>query len=225
MSKERAHKQFEDDRREAVRIAARLLLASGTTSPRVGGVGECTVHILDDDGDVEALCQKIEGMADESKSWEFFKRDAAMLRDADAVLLVTSLRSLTDPSDISCNMCGYMTCDYMRDVKKFERGPGVAFTGPLCSFRATNIAYAINGIVAQARNLGIDHGIFWSAGAAAMRMGILPRDTGFALAVGISVTEKSPFRDIPLRYSEINDRTMNDRIIRRLWPQFRSIYS
>jgi hypothetical protein len=49
--------------------------------------------------------------------------------------------------------------------------------------------------------------------------------TGFALAVAISVTEKSPFRDIPIRYSEINERNMNDRIIRRLWPQFRSIYS
>ena len=225
MSKERSLKQFEEDRQQAVKVAARLLLASGTTSPRVGGVGECTTHILDDECAIEDLCQAVEKMAGEKESWAFFKRDAAMLRDADAVLIVTSLRSLTDPSDISCNMCGYMTCDYMRAVKKFDKGPGVAFTGPLCSFRATNIAYAIGGIVTQARNLGIDHGIFWSAGAAAMRMGILPRDTGFALAVGISVTEKSPFRDIPLRHSEINDKTMNDRIIKRLWPQFRSIYS
>lgn len=58
-----------------------------------------------------------------------------------------------------------------------------------------------------------------------MRMKILPRDTGFALAMGISITEKSPFRDIPKRYADINPRTMNDRMINRLWPQFRSIYS
>jgi len=58
-----------------------------------------------------------------------------------------------------------------------------------------------------------------------MRMEIVPKATGFAIGVGISVTEKSPFRDIPLRYGEINDKTMNDRIIQRLWPQFRSIYS
>ncbi|MGC8603826.1 MAG: hypothetical protein ACP5VS_09075, partial [Desulfomonilaceae bacterium] len=61
--------------------------------------------------------------------------------------------------------------------------------------------------------------------AAAMRMGLVPRDTGFALTVAISITEKSPFRDIPIRYAEMNERTMNDRIIKRLWPQFRSIYS
>lgn len=225
MSKERSMKQFEEDRMEAVKIAARLLLASGTTSPRVGGVGECTVHILDDECDIEELVQQVEKMSGEKKSWNFFMRDAAMLRDSDAVLIITSLRSLTDPSDINCNMCGFLTCEYMREREKLEKGKGVAYTGPLCSFRATNVAYALNGMVTQAKHLGIDFGIFWSAGAAAMRMGVLPRDTGFAVALGISVTEKSPFRDIPLKYDEINQNTMNDRIIQRLWPQFRSIYS
>jgi len=225
MSMERSLKQFEDDRKEAVRIAARLLLASGTTSPRVGGVGECTIHVIEDECDIEDVCQQVEGMAEENTGWGFFKRDAAILRDADAIMIITSLRSLTDPSDINCNMCGKLTCEYMRESERLPREPGVAFTGPLCTFRADNIAYAVDGIVSQARNLGIDYGVYWSAGAAAMRMGIVPRNTGFALAVAISVTEKSPFRDIPLRYDEMNERTMNDRIIRRLWPQFRSIYS
>lgn len=225
MSMERPLKQYEQDRREAVRIAARLLLASGTTSPRVGGVGECTFHTIDDECDIEDLCQQIESMAGENKGWKFFTRDAAILRDADAVILITSLRSLTDPSDINCNMCGKLTCEYLREEEKLPKEPGVAFTGPLCIFRANNIAYAVDGVVSAARNLGIDYGVYWSAGAAAMRMGVLPRDTGFALGIGISITEKSPFRDIPLKFAEINQRTMNDRIIQRLWPQFRSIYS
>ncbi|MEW6112385.1 MAG: DUF2148 domain-containing protein [Thermodesulfobacteriota bacterium] len=225
MTMERSLKQFEEDRKQAAQMAARLLLASGTTSPRVGGVGECTIHIIEDECDIEDLCQQIESMADLNAGWAFFRRDAAMLRDADAVLIVTSLRSLTDPSDINCNMCGKLTCEYMRETERLPKEPGIAFTGPLCTFRADNIAYAVDGIVSQARNLGIDYGVFWSAGAAAMRMKILPRDTGFALAVAISVTEKSPFRDIPIRYDEMNERTMNDRIIKRLWPQFRSIYS
>jgi uncharacterized ferredoxin-like protein len=225
MSVERSLKQFEEDRKEAAQIAARMLLASAVTSPRVGGVGECSVHIIDDECDIEDLCQAVEEMSSENKAWEFFMRDAAMIRDADAVLVVTSLRSLTDPSDINCNLCGKLTCEYLRMEEKLPCEPGVAYTGPLCTFRAMNISYAIDGIVSLARNLGIDCGVYWSAGAAAMRMGILPRATGFALAVAISVTEKSPFRDVPVKYGEINERTMNDRIIRRLWPQFRSIYS
>ncbi len=222
---ERSLKQFETDRTEAARIAARLILASGTTAPRVGGVGECSIHILDDPCDIEDLCQKMEEMGDVKKSWNFFKRDAAMLRDADAVLLTTSLRSLTDPSDINCNMCGRMVCEYLREEEKLPADPDVAYTGCLCIFRANNIGYAIDGLIQGARNLLVDYGVYWSAGAAAMRMGILPRDTGFALAMGISITEKSPFRDIPTRYAEINPRSMNDRMINRLWPQFRSIYS
>lgn len=225
MSMERSMKQFEDDRVRAVKIASRLLLASGTTTPRVGGVGECTIHIVDDPCGIEDICQQIETMSQENKVWDFFNRDAAMLRDADAILVVTSLRSLTDPADVNCNMCGKLTCEYLREAERIPAGPGVAFTGPLCIFRANNISYAVDGIVSQARNLGIDYGVFWSAGAAAMRMGLVPKVTGFALAVAISVTEKSPFRDIPKKYSEINERTMSDRIIKRLWPQFRSIYS
>jgi uncharacterized ferredoxin-like protein len=222
---ERSIRQYETDRTEAVRIAARLILASGTTTPRVGGVGECTIHIVDDECDIEDICQQMESMADIKKSWGFFKRDAAMVRDADALLVTTSLRCLTDPADINCNMCGKLVCEYLKEEEKLPADPDVAFTGPLCTFRATNIAYAVDGMIGQARNLGIDYGVYWSAGAAAIRMGLLPRDTGFALAVAISVTEKSPFRDIPLKYDEINQRTMNDRMINRLWPQFRSIYS
>ena len=71
MSIERSLKQYEEDRKRAAKIAARLLLASGTTSPRVGGVGECTIHIIDDECDIEDLCQQIEAMAPENEGWEF----------------------------------------------------------------------------------------------------------------------------------------------------------
>lgn len=222
---ERSMKQYETDRAESARIAARLMLASGTTTPRVGGVGECSIHIVDDDCDLEDICQKMEEMAGIKQSWGFFARDAAMLRDADALLIATSLRSLTDPADINCNMCGKLVCEYLKEEEKLPQDPDVAFTGPLCTFRAANIAYAVDGMISQARNLGIDYGVYWSAAVAAMRLKRLPRATGFALAVAISVTEKSPFRDIPPKYADINQRSMNDRMINRLWPQFRSIYS
>ncbi len=222
---ERSMKQFETDRTDAAKAAARLILASGTTSPRVGGVGECTIHVFDDPCDIEDLCQELEGMAEAKKSWGFFKRDAAMLRDADVVMIATSLRCVSDPADINCNMCGKLVCEYFKEAERLPEDPDVAFQGPLCIFRATNIAYAIDGMISQARNLGIDYGVYWSVGAAAMRMRLLPRKTGLAIGFAISITEKSPFRDIPRRYDEINQRTMNDRMIQRLWPQFRSIYS
>jgi len=124
MSLERSMRQFEEDRKEAVEIAARLLLVSATTTPRVGGVGECTTHILEDECDIEDLCQQIEKMSEENTAWDFFKRDAVILRDADAVLIVTSLRSLTDPADINCNMCGKLTCRISARGAKTTAGTG-----------------------------------------------------------------------------------------------------
>ena len=222
---ERPIKQFETDRKEAAIISARLILASGTTSPRVGGVGECTIHTFEDDCDIEDICQEMEKMAGIKEAWAFFKRDAAVLRDADVLMITTSLRCVADPADINCNMCGKLVCEYLKEEDKLPDDPEVAFRGPLCIFRANNIAYALDGMISQARNLGIDYGVYWSAGAAAMRMKLLPKNTGFALGMAISITEKSPFRDIPINYADINQRSMNDRIIQRLWPQFRSIYS
>jgi uncharacterized ferredoxin-like protein len=222
---ERSLKQYEEVRKEAAIIAAKLILASAVTSPRLGGVGEIAIQLFDDDADIEDICIKMEEMSDVNPAWKSFKRDAAMLRDADVLLIMSSLRSFTDPADVNCNYCGYVTCEYMKEAEKLPKEPDVAFRGPLCFLRSDNVAFALDGGISLARNLGIDYGVFWSAGAAAMKMELLPNKTGLALGLALSVTEKSPFRDIPIRYDEINERTMTDRVIKRLYPQFRSIYS
>lgn len=82
------------------------------------------MHIVEDECDIEDLCQAIEDMSGDNEAWEFFMRDAAMIRDADAVLVVTSLRSLTDPSDINCNLCGRLTCEYLRKEDKLPLSRG-----------------------------------------------------------------------------------------------------
>ena len=220
---ERSLKQFEEDRVQAARIAARLLLASATTSPRVGGVGECTVHIIDDKCDIEDLCQTIEEMSELNEGWKHFKRDAAMLRDADAVLILTSLRSKTDPADINCNMCGHLTCDNLRNAERLPREPGFAFPGPLCIFRANNIAYAVDRIISLAKYIGIDYALL-SAGAAAMRMKLVPKDTGLPWRGHIRHREE-PLQRHTQALPRDQPADQQDRIISRLWPQFRSIYS
>jgi hypothetical protein len=68
-----------------------------------------------------------------------------------------------------------------------------------------NISYAVDGIVVAGPQSGHRLRVFWSAGAAAMRMAPA-QGHRFALAVAISVTETSPFRDIPVKYGEINER-------------------
>ncbi len=222
---ERSVHRYEAKRRESALAAARLLLASAVTAPRLGGVGEVVINQVDDPAELEDLAMTMEDLSKENPAWSFFTRDAAMLRGADAVLIMSSLRSLHDPADINCGYCGLVTCENFRAQEKLPAEPGIGFTGPLCSLRICNIAYALGGAASLAEQMGIDYTILFSAGLAARRNGLTPRRSGFSLAFALSVTEKSPFRDMPKRSGEINERTMQDRIINRLWPQFRSIYS
>jgi uncharacterized ferredoxin-like protein len=126
--------------------------------------------------------------------------------------------------DSSCNLCGHMICDVFKDAEKLPDEASVAFRGPFCLLRSMNLAYALNGAVSLARQLGIDHTIKMSVGAAAIRNDLVPYKCGIALGFLASVTEKNPFKDLPKKWAEYNNETLQNRLIHRLFPTFRSIY-
>lgn len=222
---ERKMREYEERRLESVKLAAQLLLASATTSPRVGGIDEISIHVLDDRDAIEDLAICIEKMAGDNPRWEFFRSDAVQVRDSDVVMIMADRRSGHDPMDSNCNLCGHLLCDAWREAERVPEGPSVAFRGPFCLMRSLNMSYALNGAVILARQLGIDHTIKMSVGAAALRMDLLPYKSGIALGFLASVTEKSPYQDLPKRWAEYNNETLSNRLIGRLFPTFRSIYS
>ncbi len=221
---ERKMREYEERRLESVKLASKLLLASATTSPRVGGVDEISIHVLDDKDAIEDMAIFIDKMAADNPRWEFFRSDAVQVRDSDVVMVIADRRSGHDPMDSNCNLCGHMLCDMWREVERVPDAPSVAFRGPFCLLRSMNMAYALNGAVTLARQLGIDHAIKMSVGAAALRMDLLPYRCGIALGFLASVTEKSPFADLPRDWAEYNNETLSNRLIDRLFPTFRSIY-
>ena len=222
---ERKLREYEERRLESVKLASRLLFASAVTSPRVGGVDEISIHVLEDRDAIEDLAICIDKMAGDNPRWDFFRSDAVQVRDADVVMIMADRRSGHDPMDSNCNLCGHLLCDGMREAERVPDAPGVAFQGPFCLLRSMNLAYALNGAVTLARQLGIDHAIKMSVGAAALRMDLVPYRCGIALGFLASVTEKNPFMDLPKQWAEYNNLTLQNRLIHRLFPVFRSIYS
>jgi uncharacterized ferredoxin-like protein len=222
---ERKMREYEERRLESVKLACQLLLASATTSPRVGGVDEISIHVLDSKDDIEDLAIAIDKMAEDNPRWEFFRSEAVQVRDSDVVMIMADRRSGHDPMDSNCNLCGHLLCDVWRDAERVPDTPSVAFRGPFCLMRSMNLSYALNGAVTLARQLGIDHTISMSAGAAALRLDLLPYKCGIALGFLASVTEKNPFKDLPRKWAEYNNETLSNRLIGRLFPTFRSIYS
>jgi hypothetical protein len=56
-------------------------------------------------------------------------------------------------------------------------------------------------------------------------MDLVPYKCDIALGFLASVTEKNPFKDLPKKWADYNDETLQNRLIHRLFPVFRSIYS
>ncbi len=222
---ERALREYHERREESARLAAKLLLASAVTAPRVGGIDEISVQYIEDRDSIEEMAIVVEKMAEDNPSWDFFRSDAVQIRDSDVVLVMADRRSGHDPMDSNCNLCGHTLCDSWRKVPKLPDEPSVAFRGPFCLLRSMNLAYALGGAVTLARQLGIDHAIKMSVGVAALRMGLTPYKCDIALGFLASVTEKSPFKDLPRQYDQYNAAVLENRLIGRLFPTFRSIYS
>ena len=222
---ERKLREYEERRAESARMAAKLLLASATTTPRVGGVDEISIHVLETRDEIEDMAIFIDRMAADNPAWEFFRSDAVQVHDSDVVMILADRRSGHDLMDSDCNLCGYMLCNMLREAEKLPDEPSIAFQGPFCLLRSLNMAYALNGAVTLARQLGIDHTIKMSVGAAAIKMDLVPYKCGIALGFLASVTEKNPFKDLPKQWAEYNDETLQNRLIHRLFPVFRSIYS
>jgi uncharacterized ferredoxin-like protein len=222
---ERKLREYEERRAESAQLAAKMLLASATTTPRVGGVDEISIHVLETRDEIEDLAIFIDKMAADNPAWDFFRSDAVQVKDSDVVMIMADRRSGHDLMDSDCNLCGYMLCNMLREAEKLPDEPSVAFQGPFCLLRSLNMAYALNGAVTLARQLGIDHTIKMSVGAAAIKMDLVPYKCGIALGFLASVTEKNPFKDLPKQWAEYNDETLQNRLIHRLFPVFRSIYS
>ena len=85
---ERKLREYEERRAESVKLAAKLLLASATTTPRVGGVDEISIHVLETRDEIEDMAIFIDKMADDNPAWDFFRSDAVQVRDSDVVMVM-----------------------------------------------------------------------------------------------------------------------------------------
>lgn len=220
----------ENDRKEAAITAARLILASSQTAPIAGGVAGTEGIIIHDDGEIETLAYKMEELSKRNKSWDFFRAEAVMIRDSDAIVVLGNYMAVKDVFELPqpCGMCGFASCQDCRDAQHLDpqEERAVAFGGPMCQIRLNSLGHQLAGGVTAARELGVDHTIMWSAGFAAMELKLLPLSVCIAVAIPIAVFEKNPYLDVNLEtYAERNWRTLSHRTVNRLYPIFRSIYS
>ena len=111
----------------------------------------------------------------------FFARDAGNVATSQIVVVIGSRK---EPLGIPhCGFCGFSDCDAMQSA------------GGTCSFNSTDLGIAVGSAVSTAADLRLDNRIMYSAGKAAIELGMFAGDVRMAYAIPLSVSGKSPFFD------------------------------
>jgi uncharacterized ferredoxin-like protein len=170
---------------DMIESLANNILVAARTAPKGKGVDDIDTYLLNCDEKSE-LADNMEKLAD-IKDMKFLIRDAANVRDADAIVLI-GLKS-SGVSGLNCAACGFKTCEDMLSAKKVS----VEFTGPQCMIKYIDLGVAVGCAVAKAKDLCVDNRIMYSAGAAACYFKMVDADV--AMALPLSVTGKNIFFD------------------------------
>jgi uncharacterized ferredoxin-like protein len=179
---------------EAILIAAKLIMAAVTTSPKGRGVSEISTVLIQGE-EKEQLAQAMERhVLQKQTPIAAFKRDAQNVRRSAAVLLIGVKGTLPKRPELpfNCGMCGHASCaEFIETEKKM----GDDFMGPLCGFQVLDLGIALGVAAKMASELNIDNRIMYTAGAGAREMGLLDADVIMAMPMNVSV--KNIFFDRP----------------------------
>lgn len=165
-----------DQRQEQLLQAAQHIMTAARTAPKSRGIDIIEILLVTGE-EKETMAKQMEELFNEN-GLSFFLRDAQNIRDAGAVLLFATPNKAIG---INCGYCGFSTCA--------DRTEGVP-----CALNSTDLGIAIGSAAATAADLRIDNRIMYSAGKAALRLGLLP-DCTQCFALPLSIGSKNIFVD------------------------------
>src|SRR3989338_1263568 len=164
----------------ALMSVAQEMVIAAETAPK--GCGENNmVSVILEEGAIQQISQKLNGMAKKYES-PVFARDAENILSAPVmVLLGSKIKSLGLKK---CGMCGMANCD------EKNKPPEIP-----CVFNTGDLGIAIGSAVSVAMDRRVDNRIMYTVGQAALDMGILGPEVKIAYGIPLSATSKNPFFD------------------------------
>lgn len=165
---------------DGVRRVAELMCVAARTAPKACGVDRITTAIIKDAPEREQIADRMREIGERCGA-EFFARDAQNVLDAQVlVLLGTTLRRLRIPG---CSFCGYDGCDAAEEA------------GARCAYAAGDLGIATGSAVAVAADHRVDNRVMYTAGSAAVELGLLGEDVKIAWGIPLSAKGKNLFFD------------------------------
>jgi uncharacterized ferredoxin-like protein len=159
--------------------AAESICVAARTAPKGKGKDLLVTALLTDDD--KCLLQDRMRRIGERDKVPFFLRDAENLDHAPVVVLIGTRK---EPLQLpACGYCGFEDCNAMLDA------------GGTCSFNAGDLGIAVGSAVSLAADLRVDNRIMYTAGKAAIELGLLGEGVLIAYAIPLSAKGKNPFFD------------------------------
>jgi len=170
----------EDAELDGVRRVAELMCVAARTAPKGRGVDVLTTAIVEDADERAQIAERMREIGERCGA-QFFLRDAQNVLDAQVlVLLGTGLRRMQLPE---CGLCGHPNCDEAEQARA------------RCAFNVGDLGIATGSAVAVAADHRVDNRIMFSAGRAAVELGLLGEGVEIAWGIPLSATGKNLFFD------------------------------
>ena len=175
---------------EAVKMVAGLMALSARTAPKAVGLDTIEVKIVTGK-DQEKIADKMVAMGEES-GMGFFILNAGQVRESDATILIGVEGRKT--LGINCGGCGYGTCVEMAKALTNAKKSKALYPGPNCIFKISDLGIAVGSAVKTAGIHNVDNRIMYSAGVAAMQLGML-KESSVAYGVPLKASGKNIYFD------------------------------
>lgn len=165
--------------KEGLLVSANLICIAARTAPK--GKGKDLLRTVLVTGEEKSkLADKMREIALRD-GLKFFARDA---ENVDQVHVLILLGTKESPLRLpNCGYCGFKNCDALLEA------------GGICSFNSGDLGIAIGSAVSRAADMRIDNRILYSAGKAAVELGMMGDEIRVAYGIPLSATGKSPFFD------------------------------
>ena len=170
--------RHEESERNAAMRAAELMLAAARTAPKACGVDAIETMILDG-AEKDKLTAAMRSLA----GGRYYIRDAGNVDDCHCIVLI-GVRPA--PRNLNCALCGVKDCaTAVRD-------------GIPCALAVTDLGIALGSAAATAMDHRIDNRLLFTAGMAALKLGLFSDQVNVCCGIGLSTSGKNIFFDRPV---------------------------
>ncbi len=167
-------------KKETLREVAQKMIIAARTAPKGRGADTFVFRIAEQ-ADIKKISKRMKQIGDQHDAPVFLRDSDNFLSSSIAVLLGSSIKPLGLKK---CGMCGFRNCEEKDKQKNIP-----------CVFNTGDLGIAIGSAVSLATDHRVDNRIMYTAGQAALEMGLLGKKVKIAYAIPLSATSKNPFFD------------------------------